>query len=189
MSADRFAGVPVLTDAVELPLPHGEATEAKPVYGPGEHPTVRLQRDAPPADAPVSFGAFDEPEIDLGDVSEAAPRIADAPAAPSPVRLLDEPLPVAAHDAATAEAALSRHEVVVDLSPEIDEDELVRRITGDVQKQIDLMFEYRLREALVPTLARISDMLIRETRLELALTLRDVVARAVAQEVARHRSR
>jgi aspartate oxidase len=38
-------------------------------------------------------------------------------------------------------------------------------------------------------LARMSDTLIREARDELASTLRDVVARAVAQEVERHRGR
>jgi len=73
--------------------------------------------------------------------------------------------------------------------PAIDEAAVAQRVLEDVQRQIDLMLEYRLREALGPLLARLSDALIREARDELASTLRDVVARAVAQEVQRHRGR
>ena len=67
--------------------------------------------------------------------------------------------------------------------------ELVQRVLADVQRQIDLMLEHRLREALTPALARLTDALLRETRAELASTLRDVVTRAVAQELSRHRDR
>ena len=68
------------------------------------------------------------------------------------------------------------------------EAQLVEQILGEVQRQIDLMLEYRLREALMPVLARATENLIRDARGELASTLRDVVARAVAREIARHRS-
>ena len=71
----------------------------------------------------------------------------------------------------------------------IDEAALCQRVLLDVQRQVDLMLEYRLREALAPMLARLADALIREARDELAVTLRDVVARAVNQEVARQRPR
>jgi hypothetical protein len=74
-------------------------------------------------------------------------------------------------------------------SPQVDESEVTRRVLVDVQRQVDLMLEYRLRDALNPLLARLSDALIRELRDELASTLRDVVARAVAQEIERHRGR
>jgi hypothetical protein len=70
-----------------------------------------------------------------------------------------------------------------------DEAAVTRRVLEDVQRQLDLMLEYRLRDVLGPMLARMSDTLIREARDELASTLRDVVARAVAQEVERHRGR
>ncbi|MED5621688.1 hypothetical protein [Ideonella sp. BN130291] len=73
--------------------------------------------------------------------------------------------------------------------PLIDEGEVTRRVLVDVQRQVDLMLEYRLRDALNPLLARLSDALIHELRDELASTLRDVVARAVAQEIERHRGR
>ena len=51
------------------------------------------------------------------------------------------------------------------------------------------MLELRLRDALTPALARLTDALVRDMRAELASALRDVVARAVAQELLRHRGR
>ena len=70
-----------------------------------------------------------------------------------------------------------------------DEEELVQRVLADVQRQVELMLEVKLREALTPVLTRATDALMREARNELASTLRDVVARAVAQEISRHRGR
>lgn len=73
--------------------------------------------------------------------------------------------------------------------PPIQEDQIVQRVLGDLERQVDLMLETRLRETLSPVLARATDQLARDLRNELASTLRDVVARAVAQELARHRGR
>jgi hypothetical protein len=73
--------------------------------------------------------------------------------------------------------------------PGIDEAELIERVLGDLQRQVELMLEYRLREVLTPALVRATDALIRDARVELASTLRDVVARAVAVELSRHRGR
>lgn len=67
--------------------------------------------------------------------------------------------------------------------------QLTQRVLADVQRQIDLMLEYRLRESLAPAMARLTEALVHEARSELATTLRDVVARAVAQELARQRGR
>jgi Arc/MetJ family transcription regulator len=67
--------------------------------------------------------------------------------------------------------------------------ELTEQVLAQVQRQLDLMIEYRMREALTPLLARATDSLVRDARNELASTLRDVVARAVAQELTRHRNR
>jgi hypothetical protein len=72
-------------------------------------------------------------------------------------------------------------------APVIDEETLVERVLADVSRQVELMLEYRLRETLTPVLARATDALVREARNELAQTLRDVIARSVAQELARHR--
>jgi len=69
------------------------------------------------------------------------------------------------------------------------DDAAARRIYADLMRQVDLMIEYRLREALAPALRRATDILVQDARNELASTLRDVVARAVAQELSRHRGR
>ena len=68
-----------------------------------------------------------------------------------------------------------------------DEAELRQRVLADLQRQVDLMLEVRLREALAPLLARATDALVRDARNELAATLREMVTRAVAQELARQR--
>lgn len=73
--------------------------------------------------------------------------------------------------------------------PETSEDQLVERILADIQRQVDMALEHRLREKLAPALTRLTDALVRESRAELASTLRDVVARAVAQELSLHRTR
>ena len=71
----------------------------------------------------------------------------------------------------------------------LSEEQLSQRVLVDLQHQIDLMIEVRLREVLTPLLQRTADSLVRDARGELASTLREIVARAVAQEVARHRGR
>jgi hypothetical protein len=71
----------------------------------------------------------------------------------------------------------------------LEEEELTQRVLADLQRQIDLMLEVKLREVLAPALTRATDALMREARNELASTLRDVVSRAVAQELSRHRGR
>lgn len=69
------------------------------------------------------------------------------------------------------------------------EEQVIQGVLVEVQRQVELMLDYRLREVLTPLLARAADSIVREARSELASTLRDVVARAVAQELARHRIR
>ena len=87
--------------------------------------------------------------------------------------------------AASSASPASRSGDLVEALP--SEAQLVQRVLADLQRQTDLMLDYRLREVLTPLLARATDNLIREARGELASTLRDMVARAVAQEMARHR--
>lgn len=69
----------------------------------------------------------------------------------------------------------------------LNEDQIVQRVLLDLQRQIDLMLEYRVREALRPALTRATDALVMEARNELASTLHSIVAKSVAQELARHR--
>ncbi len=73
--------------------------------------------------------------------------------------------------------------------PPLQEEQIVQRVLADLQRQVDLMLEGRVRETLTPALTRATDALVREVRHELASTLRDVIAHAVAQELARHRER
>jgi hypothetical protein len=87
-----------------------------------------------------------------------------------------EPLPATAESVPLENAAL-------------DEGQTTQRVLADVQRQLDVMLEHRLREAVAPALARASDALIRDLRSELASTLRDIVERAVAQELERRRGR
>ena len=69
------------------------------------------------------------------------------------------------------------------------EEQLVEDVWTDLQRQVDLMLEYRVRETLATILTRATEAVVRESRQQLASTLRDMVARAVAQELARHRGR
>jgi len=71
----------------------------------------------------------------------------------------------------------------------VDEAMLTQRVLADLDKQLDLMFEHRLRETLAPVLARTTDTLVREMRNQLAVSLREMVARAVTLELDRLRKR
>jgi hypothetical protein len=126
----------------------------------------------------------------------AAPKAAGAPSAlparpplatmPSPPRRAEGPMPIATQSAAPTAASL---ESPATATTAVSEDALIQQVYGDLQRQVELMLEYRLREALAPMLTRAADSIVRDARNELASTLRDVVARAVAQELSRHRPR
>jgi hypothetical protein len=122
-----------------------------------------------PAQVPTLTEVIEVDEFaDLGQLgpqsvpSQTVPQPVPAPAAPQPIPL--DSLPVL-------------------------EGQLAQRVLTDVQRQIDSMLEFRLREALAPVLARHSEAIVRELKDELARTMRDVVARSVAQEVAKLRPR
>lgn len=109
------------------------------------------------------------------------PEGGEAPAAPPPAA----PDPLIARPPPPAASFVERRANW----PQLNEDQIVQRVLGDVQRQIDLMLEVKLREVLAPVLTRATDAIQRDARAELASTLRDVVARAVAQELSRHRGR
>ena len=73
--------------------------------------------------------------------------------------------------------------------PAITEAQLAHRVLSDVQRQVDGMLEFRLKEAMAPVLARHTEAIVRDLRDELNRTLKDVVARSVAQELAKLRQR
>ena len=66
---------------------------------------------------------------------------------------------------------------------------MMRRVLSDLQRQVDLVLEVRLRELLAPVLSRAADALIRDARKELTAAMRDAVSRAIAQELARRQER
>lgn len=127
-------------------------------------------------DAPLAV-----PQVAAPPASAAAPSSASTPAPAPAVRTppisLDS-LPVLAE--AVSPAALQ---------PEVSEAQLAHRVLADVQKQVDGMLEFRLREALAPVLARHTEAIVRDLRDELSRTLKDVVARSVTQELAKLRQR
>lgn len=127
-------------------------------------------------DAPLAV-----PQVPAAPASAAAPSPAHSPAPAPAVRTppisLDS-LPVLAE-------AVSP----VAFQPEVSEAQLAHRVLADVQKQVDGMLEFRLREALAPVLARHTEAIVRDLRDELSRTLKDVVARSVTQELAKLRQR
>jgi len=69
--------------------------------------------------------------------------------------------------------------------PTPNEVQLTQRVLADLQRQVELMLEVRLREALAPLLARATDTLVRDARKELSAAMRDIVAKAIAKELGR----
>lgn len=84
--------------------------------------------------------------------------------------------------------------VEADIAPEplsagapTEEDRVAEQVLADLQPRIDALFEHRLRDALAPRLARVQATLVDEMRVEVAAALREIVAQAVAEQLARHR--
>lgn len=129
----------------------------------------------PPRQVPTLTEVVDvgKPQPAAGAVTPEVAVVVPGPAAPA---------------AAVPPAGASLSPAGVTLPP-FNEDLLVQRVLFDVQRQVDLMLEHRLRETLAPALARLTESLVREVHNDLASTLRDVVAKAVAQEIARLRAR
>lgn len=125
-------------------------------------------RSGPPARVPTLTEV-----VRMPDAAAAAPAVAEIPVGETP------PLRPAAPPFVERRAGW----------PPVDEEQIVQRVLADLQRQIELMLEVRMREVLTPILTRATDSVVRDARGELASTLRDVVARAVAQELSRHRGR
>lgn len=93
------------------------------------------------------------------------------------------PISAVAPDAAAAPSSSADSATPLPIS----EEQLTQRVLNDLQRQIDQLLEYRLRAILTPLLARAADGVVRDARHELASILHDLVARAVARELSRHR--
>lgn len=64
----------------------------------------------------------------------------------------------------------------------------VEPLLEDIVHRLDRVLEMRLRDALAPELERLADRVVQAARDEVALGLRDLVERAVADELARRRA-
>lgn len=149
-------------------------------------PTVPPQQ--PPQRVPVLTEVVVLPKAQpVAEVDEFPPLPVDpafAETAPAPMgRPEPHAPPPRAASAAPVQAAVSPPAVA------IDEARVVQRVLADLDKQLDLMFEHRLRESLSPVLARMTDSLVREMRAQLAANLREMVARAVSLELDRLQKR
>lgn len=131
-------------------------------------PEVKAPPPAPPQGPPGSLDALPV----LGEVVTAAVA-------------LKQPATVAAAVAIEVAAPPAADTNV----PLISESQLAHRVLSDVQRQVDSMLDFRLKEAMGPLLARHTEAIARDLRDELNKTLKDVVARSVAQELAKLRQR
>jgi hypothetical protein len=112
------------------------------------------------------------PQVELPVLDAVVPEL--APAASHMVELTPVPAPLSSP---------------LPAQPDLSETQLAQRVLSVVQKQIDGMIDFRLKEAMAPILARHSEALVRDLRDELSRTMADVVARAVTQEMAKLRQR
>ena len=128
-------------------------------------------------------------------MTAGAPKAARVPTLTEVIEVTGAPASPAALDSQPEEAPWERTtrfapaETAAVPTPAIDEERLAERILADVQRQVGVMLEHRIRETLAPALARLTDAVVQEARIELASALRDMVSRAVAQEMARQRAR
>lgn len=130
--------------------------------------------------AEATVGAVEAPASPVGDVDDSAP-------SSSPVvdlQLDDVEAPATPADPPPRNAATPARTTALPTDTQ-----LIQQVLADVSRQVELMLEYRMRETLAPILARATDTMIRDTRNQLVNTLHEMVARAVAQEMARHRDR
>lgn len=157
--------VPVLTEVVVLP-------QAQPVTEVDEFPPIPSAAD--PAFAQTAPTPMGGPEVPTSPISLSVPLHTSPPAR----------RPMSAATSVTRAAP-----VILDAPQLVDETRVVQRVLADLDKQLDLMFEHRLRESLSPLLARMTDSLVREMRSQLAADLREMVSRAVSLELDRLQKR
>lgn len=139
----------------------------------------RSQGQASPAQ-PVSA----RPPVPL-DALPVLGEVVDTEAVPPAVR----PQPVQVTPVPVTPAAPAPAPAPSPAMPAVTEAQLAHRVLSDVQRQVDSMLEFRLKEAMGPLLARHTEAIVRDLRDELNKTLKDVVARSVAQELAKLRQR
>lgn len=213
LSADR---VPTLTEVVELDLPVPQAPRVDVGHDPAPRDAAAadihqamaddfvlagLETDAvvtdaefegvalaPAAGTPALDGqATEHSDTDAlpDDVSRQARIAAVEPAEPAE--------PEAAPERPAALASTAPLPVQVPSSPQplpvVDVDAVAGQVLSELMPRIDMLLESRLREALAPALARAADGLIRDTRANLAVAVRDLVQEAVDRALQRRADR
>jgi hypothetical protein len=175
MSTGRVppGSIPVLTEVVNWPAAAAPLPAPAPVV-PVPVPTEIVASPVPssmtlPAMTPAPGQTSPHVQAAAPEPALGAPAAAPAPP-PVPV-----PVPVPVH--APAPVATVAHA--------ISEAQLAQRVFTDLQRQVDLMLEVRLREVLAPVLARATDSILRDARKELTAALHDIVSRSVARELRR----
>lgn len=207
LSADR---VPTLTEVVELDLPAKSPAAAEP-FGepelPGEGAVAEPAPALPPEEllADEIIAAAGDETADAGptamaddfllagleaddavEASVPAEAEAEVPVAAAASALADAPV----GDAADADAGIGGVDAVAAVEgpaprPVPDVDAVVGQVLSELLPRIDMLLESRLREALAPALARAADGLIRDTRVQLAVAVRELVQEAVDRALQR----
>jgi hypothetical protein len=158
--------VPTLTEVIEWPPEEGAPKDA-----PVEEP--------PPVSTPEPIRDPAEPVPEREPPPPAEPEH-DPPAGPEE----EPPSPVRAGSSSARNPPQAAGITTV-----LDEQQLAERILLELQRQIDGVVEYRMREVLTPILNRATDAIVREARSDLSRSLRDLVGHAVVQELRRQRDR
>lgn len=140
-------------------------------------------RGAPPRHVPTLTEVVD-PSAGTRSVTPASERTS-----PEALRRLAE----AAGSASPSGAAVVPPAAEAGPGASPDEVALLQRLGAELQRQVEAAVEERLercvQEVLAPTLARITEALVLETREQLAELLREMVAEVVAAEIARRAPR
>ena len=166
--------IPTLTEVVAWPEPRAPEVEVAAAPASAPEPARAAAPIAPPI--PVAVAA----PVPVVSAPAVAAAVVAAPVVPAPAVPAPAPAPVAAPVASSKPATAGSAPADV---------QLTQRVLADLQKQVELMLEVRLREALAPILARASDALVRDARKELTAAMRDIVSRSIARELGRREDR
>ena len=105
---------------------------------------------------------------------------------PAPLPTIDEALPAADRLPTLTEVVdMARSPAEPEPEIEIDPQRVVTDVQSELAPRIEMLLEARLREALAPALARAAELLIRDSRVALNQTLRELVEEAVVRAITR----
>ena len=163
--------LPTLTDAI----PQSIASTVKPsVLGPQAHAQAQ-------ALAPAHARSPAQSPDQSPDQSSALTTNGATGAVEQATRAIQVP-PASASGACGASSAAQS------ITPAV-EAQIAQRVMQDLQRQMDSMLAYRLRDVVGPVLDKHMQAVVSQLGDELTRTMRDVVARSVSQELAKWRQR